>query len=284
MGYLSILNLYKDQTILMFKECYALEKIHGTSTHIKWNYADKRITFASGGENYEKFISFFDKKLLLSKFIEHFPDCNVVIYGEAYGGKLLHMSATYGIESRFIAFDININDMWLSVPKADNVAQKMGLEFVDYAKVSTDLAALDAERDKDSTQAIRNGMGAGKRREGVVLRPLIEVTLNNGDRIITKHKRDEFMETKTPRAVSPEKLKVLSDANEISDEWVTEMRLSHILDKLPKNLSIANMQLVIRAMIVDVLKESKSEIIESKEVIKSISQKTAILFKNRIKK
>ena len=30
MGYMHIDNLYKDQRILQFKECYALEKIHGT--------------------------------------------------------------------------------------------------------------------------------------------------------------------------------------------------------------------------------------------------------------
>ena len=29
MGYIHIGNLYKDQEILLFKECYALEKIHG---------------------------------------------------------------------------------------------------------------------------------------------------------------------------------------------------------------------------------------------------------------
>jgi hypothetical protein len=61
------------------------------------------------------------------------------------------------------------------------------------------------------------------------------------------------------------------------------MRLSHILDKLPKNLSIAQMQLVIKSMIADILKESKGEIVTSKEAIKAIGQKTAMLFKNRIK-
>jgi hypothetical protein len=30
MGYLHIDNLYKSQDILLFKRCYALEKIHGT--------------------------------------------------------------------------------------------------------------------------------------------------------------------------------------------------------------------------------------------------------------
>src|SRR5690348_10996218 len=34
MGYLHIGNLYKTQDLLLFRECYALEKVHGTSAHI----------------------------------------------------------------------------------------------------------------------------------------------------------------------------------------------------------------------------------------------------------
>ena len=61
-----------------------------------------------------------------------------------------------------------------------------------------------------SVQSVRNGVTtpedfilAGRERnaKGVVLRPLIEVTLNNGDRIICKHKCEEFRETATPRPV-----------------------------------------------------------------------------------
>lgn len=36
MGYQHIPNLYKEQAILAQSECYALEKIHGTSAHIKF--------------------------------------------------------------------------------------------------------------------------------------------------------------------------------------------------------------------------------------------------------
>lgn len=32
MSYLHIPNLYKDQTILLLRECFALEKVHGTRT------------------------------------------------------------------------------------------------------------------------------------------------------------------------------------------------------------------------------------------------------------
>lgn len=34
MAYMHIENLYANQTILESKECYAMEKIHGTSAHI----------------------------------------------------------------------------------------------------------------------------------------------------------------------------------------------------------------------------------------------------------
>lgn len=42
MGYLKINNLYKEQTILLFKECYALEKIHGCL------HADSLINMSDG--------------------------------------------------------------------------------------------------------------------------------------------------------------------------------------------------------------------------------------------
>ncbi len=58
MGYLHIDNLYKNQEILMFKECYALEKIHGTSAHITWN--SPALTYSSGGEKHERFVALFE--------------------------------------------------------------------------------------------------------------------------------------------------------------------------------------------------------------------------------
>lgn len=284
MGYLHIQNLYKDQTILMFKECYALEKIHGTSTHISWNYINKTINFFSGGESHEKFVKLFDLEHLKTKFEELFLDSNVIIYGEAYGGKQQGMSKTYGNELKFIAFDVLVDDMWLSVPNAENVANKFNLEFVDYVKTSTKLEDLDAERDKESTQAVRNGCGHGKAREGVVLRPLVEFKTNNGSRVICKHKGAAFDETKTHREVSQEEMKVMVEAKEIAEEYVTEMRLNHVLDKLPQDINIESMKLVIDAMVEDVYREAEGEIVKSKEVTKQISIKTAIMFKKRLQR
>ena len=276
MGFMHIPNLYKDQTVLMFRECYALQKIHGTSAHIK--FEGDSLHFFSGGESHEKFVALFDQESLTEKFKSLGLD-NITVYGEAYGGKQQKMSETYGKELKFAAFDVKIGDFWLDVPNAEQIVLDLGLEFVYYEKVSTDLDELNRMRDMDSQQAIRNGVGAGKREEGVVLRPLTELTKNNGSRVICKHKRDDFRETKTPRKVSIEDLQVLSNANEVADEWVTLMRLAHVLDKVEGGAGMENMRNIIFAMVEDVKREGEAEITWSKAVEKSISKKTAEIFK-----
>jgi phosphotransacetylase len=120
--------------------------------------------------------------------------------------------------------------------------------------------------------------------EGVVLRPLIEVTDNRGNRIMAKHKRDEFRETASPRVVEDiEKLKVLQEADLIVQEWVTQERLKHVLDKLPQDINVESTGKVIAAMIEDVYREGKGEIVESDAVKKAISKKTAGMFKQYLK-
>ncbi len=269
MGYMHIENLYKNQEIMLFKECYAMEKIHGTSAHVA--HKDGALRFFAGGATHSLFVELFNQDFLLEKC----RGINVIVYGEAYGGKLQGMSATYGPNMKFIAFDVQIEGMWLSVPQAEEFCREAGLEFVHYVRISTNLNDIDAQRDAHSVQAVRNGMGDGHIREGVVLRPLIELTKNNGERVISKHKRDEFKETKTQREVDPEKLKVLEDAQAIADEWVTPMRIQHVLDKI-ENPCMEKMRQIMDAMFEDVEREGKDEIVWSAEVKKAVGKATAV--------
>ena len=299
MGYMHIDNLYKNQEILMFKECYALEKIHGTSAHITNKLVNAEqvgfpdgererwaLSYFSGGEKHQRFVELFEGDDALYDYEKLHKGlvgtgCDTVIYGEAYGGKQQGMSSTYGTELRFVAFDVRIGDSWLSVPDAADFCEECGIEFVWFQKVSTDIDILDKVRDAPSIQAKCNGIHTGMPAEGVVLRPLIEMTKNNGSRVMCKHKRDDFRETKTKREVSPERLTILSDAMQIADEWVTSMRLSHVLDKLG-NPSIEKTRDVISAMIEDVKREGDTEIEWSPEVGKAISKATALMFKSRL--
>jgi hypothetical protein len=307
MGYLHIENLYKEQAILAFREAWALEKIHGTSAHITFKYepSDKPVLhFFSGGESNAKFLTLFNVDELLARMVDlGYKDREVTVYGEAYGGSQQGMSHVYGPKLKFIVFDVQIGEKWLSVPDAEDVTKKLGLEFVHYIKVSlvkatvndlgiavveTSLAGVDAQRDALSVQAVRNGVvtpedfmaGKGPVREGVVLRPLIEVTDNRGNRVICKHKGDKFKETATPRpVVDPAKMQVLADANAVANEWVTAQRLSHVLDKLPGH-TIEKMREIISAMTEDVLREGKGEIVESESVKKAIGKKTVEMYKS----
>ncbi len=282
MGYMHIDNLYKNQLILQENECYVLEKIHGTSAHISWKYEGERLIFFSGGAGHEPFTKMFDKDNLKKMFSLIYPDTDVTIYGEAYGGKLQRMSKTYGLEMKFVAFDVKVEDCWLEVPFAAMFVDALGLEFVEWHKCSTDLEILNSHRDKDSTQAIRNGCGEGKLREGIVIRPIQEQVLKSGSRLIVKHKRNEFMETKTPREVSPEQFEIQKNTQTIANEWVTEMRLSHVLDKFPEQTDMSNTKQIILAMIEDVYREGEGEIVKNKDVEKQIGNRTAVLFKKRL--
>jgi len=277
MGYLHIDNLYKNQTILAEKECYALEKIHGTSAHVAFDGTSLR--FFSGGEKHEAFVSLFDESVLIEKFLSlsgDFPG-TLTVYGEAYGGKQQGMRETYGPTLKFVAFEVKQADKWLPVPVAAAICSCLGIEFVYYEKIPTDLRVIDAHRDMDSTQAIRNGIGPGKMREGVVLKPIEEKVDHRGNRVIAKHKRDEFRETKSPRVVTEVPTEII-DAQKAADEWVTEMRLTHVLDKIPGH-SIQQMTTIIAAMVEDVLREGAGEVVDTPALRKALSRKTAVTYK-----
>lgn len=287
MGYLHIENLYRPtaQTILLFRECYALEKVHGTSAHVAWR--DGKLHFFSGGESYDRFLALFDQERL-SECFTSLGHPEVTVYGEAYGGKQQGMRSTYGDKLRFIAFDVKVGDTWLNVPSMDDVATKLGFEVVPWRKVSTDLAALDAERDRPSEVSVRRGIVEPREREGVVLRPLVEMTTSNGSRVIVKHKGDKFSERATPqKVIDPDKLVVLTAAQAIADEWVTSMRLDHVLQALQANgndvSDIATTPKVIAAMLTDVEREASGEIVMSRDAKAAIGRKTAELFKSKLK-
>lgn len=282
MSYVHLPQLYKDPSMLLFRECYALEKVHGTSAHITWK--DNQLHLSPGAASIHAFRMCFDTEALQNK-ISSLGLPEVTIYGEAYGGKMQGMSHHYGEQMRFIVFDVRYGEQqWLTVPEMDKVATFLGLEVVPWQKIPATLEAFDAARDAPSEVSVRRGITTPCEREGIVLRPLIEVINNIGERVIAKHRIEKYSERATPQKVlSAETLKVLSDARAIADEWVVPMRLVHILDKVqPEGLK--DTPKVIAAMVEDVYREAAGEIVESKEVQIAIGRKTVELFKLHLEK
>jgi hypothetical protein len=285
MSYLHIPNLYKSQEILLFKQCFAMEKIDGTSGHLCWSAAkneniDRKgnLRFFSGGSDYERFVELFNAEELREKIEAKCVPSPCYIYGEVYGGKMQGMKKVYGEKLKFVVFEVKLGDSWLSVPDAEDVSKSLGLEFVYYKLIPATIEAIDAERDALSEQAKRNMMGDHPR-EGIVLRPLIEVTMNNGERIIVKHKTEACRETATSRPVSPESIKILSDAKAIATEWVTRERLHHIFGHEKIECAVENISKIIPIMIEDILREGSGEIIDSPKARREIGRLTAFYIK-----
>lgn len=282
MGYQHIENLYRATIILMLRECYALEKVHGTSARIIWK--DGAVRFNSGGGSHDAFTALFNEPDLVERFTK-LGHPSVSVFGEFFGGKMNRQAWRYGPDMRFQAFEVKIGDAWLNVPNAHDVTNKLGLTFVDYEKISTDMESIDRARDAPSSAAIVVGLH-GMPREGVVLRPLVELFTSNGSRIIAKHKRDEERETRTPRKVG-EVPEVLADADQVAFEWVTPTRLEHVLGDLRKKGTEANRvehtKMVIDAMAENVLREGDGEIVVSKAVGAAIGRATAKLFQKHLK-
>ena len=163
MSYLKIPNLYRNQDVMMTgPKVYALEKIHGTSAHVKLTQTNPgvwEVNLYSGGEKHVDFSAVIEKCFKPTKL----PDLvkifkaekEIVIYGEAYGGNQQRMTKTFGPEKRFVAFDVTVDGKWLDVPSAENVATELGLDFVPWELVDNNYASLDAHRDMKSRQAAK---------------------------------------------------------------------------------------------------------------------------------
>lgn len=284
MGYRHIENLRRNQTILMFKECWAMEKIHGTSAHIRWD-ADhaEQIKFYSGGEKHEKFVSLFDIDALRESFLRLGRD-QMVVYGEAYGGKQQGMSKLYGPQLCFVVFEVMTGaDTWLNVPNSAGVAESLGLEFVPFQKCSTDLDELTALRDAPSRIAVRRGCEPAIG-EGLVLKPLQEFRDHRNERIIVKYKTEQFSERKSKKdtKVEPARAEQLTEAEAIANEWVTDMRLRHVIGALEaakqRSLASRDIPALLAMMQEDVTREGGDELVMSQDAARAIKRKTVELF------
>ncbi len=307
MGYLHIDNLYKNRTIidpLINDEVYCMEKIHGTSAHLKWT--GSTIEYFSGGEKLEAFKSIFNHEALTKAFVRLSGYNVCTVFGEAYGGKCQKMSETYGPKLKFVAFDFQTTrytysyptgdtgnySVWQDVPTAQKACMDLGLEFVHFVRLTTfNPADIDAERDRDSVQAVRNGMGPGKLREGIVIRPVIERTYKNGERMIAKHKRPEFSESNRNHLaeVDPSKAASTAFGQNVAMTHVTPMRMEHVVDHLlasreDKDITFADIPALIRMMQEDVVRECEEETWKAheKSIDKAIGGRTVQLIKERI--
>jgi len=271
MGYKKIPNLYKDKRILEFKRVYALEKIDGSWWSVQ--KIDGQVKLNIRGIPYELGVQAFNLEEL-----QELED-GIIIYGEGYGGKIQGMSHVYGDKIRFVAFDVYVGHKKLCVPDAEELCRGIGLDFVPYKLIDTDIDSINSARDEYSRQAEKNGMGDNCPSEGIVLRPPFEVRLNNDSYLVAKHKNEQRRETKTKRSLTDEELKVLRVAQDIAEEWVTPERLRHVSSAIQREILPENIPFLIQEMLKDIEVEAEGEIVWTRNTKSAISRKTANLVK-----
>lgn len=296
MGYMHIDNLAKNDSVLMFRKVWATEKVHGTSAHVSWNPDRKEIVYFNGGASRDAFVALFDKAFE-ERFMElvdvNGRDISVTVFGEAYGGKMQGMSATYGKVLKFIVFEVKIGDSWLSFDKVVEIGERLQLDVVPGEVIDCTEEELTRVRNLPSEVAVMCGCGENEDRygnkpplrEGIVIRPLVELRMSNGDRVIAKYKNPDFSETKSRKDCNypSEKRREYEAAAKVVDDYVTDARLGHVLDAIGlQDPNIQDLGKVLPAMVEDVLRESKGEVPDTKEIRRMIGGKTVPLFKKRI--
>jgi hypothetical protein len=132
-------------------------------------------------------------------------------------------------------------------------------------------------------------MGPGLLREGIVIRPLLEEKDKNGKRVIYKfvNKCPPFSELKD-RPNLGEMVKVMTNQKEIVDQWVTQVRMQHVLDDFKSNLQNdeENKRMetnklipeIVSLFVKDVQKEHNGSIVWSSTIEKAIKSAAGTMF------
>lgn len=168
------------------------EKIDGTNVRIMWD--GHNVTFGGRTDNAQMPIPLIQtlNKMFLGitneqLFEQQFGEKDVVLYGEGYGGKIQSGSA-YTQEQSFILFDIKVGGKFLTREVVECIAKSFNVQVVPICLTGTIKEAIDYVRTKPNSIIAEQP----KESEGVVGRPLVELTDFRGNRLIIKIKVCDF--------------------------------------------------------------------------------------------
>lgn len=119
-------------------------------------------------------------------FYEVFGDSSATIYGEGYGGKIQKGGGNYGLDQKFVVFDVRVGNVWLDRDSVRDVAEKLGL---------TTVPEIGGGSLQDCVRIVKDGLKScwgDFTAEGIVARPGVDLVDRFGNRIIAKIKHRDF--------------------------------------------------------------------------------------------
>lgn len=165
------------------------EKVDGTNVRITYYSENEQLTIDGKTDNADmpKELTFSLTEMLnkrLSKFKSIFSKpAKIVLYGEGYNKE----GKGYEHFNDFILFDVRIDTWWLSSNNVTDIANNLEIDRVPIIGHGTLFDAIELTR-KGINSRVVPGLA-----EGIVARPLVELSTRSNHRIITKIKTIDFL-------------------------------------------------------------------------------------------
>ncbi len=284
--------LYRVPELRHFRTVIATEKIHGTNARIGWIDGTLRV----GGRNEELTETntnfglynwvMANKDAWIERLRETFDAANAVVYGEWYGPKI-QKGVNYGAEKQFRAFDVRVNDVLLDWDDYQAVCVRLNVSMAPlvYQGPYDENAFLDLRHRISVVGQLAGVDDPENTWEGIVVRPPIMVRSKRGEWVMAKFKDEAFEERKSLKK-TPLSPVDTAEADAFAAEWVTPMRLEHVLQQAREQGvagdSMRDMGHVLRLMAEDVRRESGTADDLWQQVHKAVARDTKERFQERL--
>lgn len=167
------------------------EKIDGTN--IRVIYDGNSVVFNGKTDNaqipsklYLKLTELFNVEKMASVF-----DCPVCLYGEGYGAGIQKGGIYIPDGCNFILFDVFV-DIWLKRPDVCDIANKLNIPVVPIIGSGSLYDAIKMVESGFASEVAPQQLTGRATAEGLVMRPMVEMSNRRGERIITKIKHKDF--------------------------------------------------------------------------------------------
>jgi len=165
------------------------EKIDGTNIRVIIG-SDRTVFYGkTGNAQIPPFLrSKLEELFPLGKLHDTFPDEKeiVCLYGEGYGAKIQSGGGYTPDGCGFILFDVKVGKWWLKREDVEEIAHKLGILAVPIISYGTLQEAVDMAQFPTPSRI------GNRDREGLVMRPEVDLLDRAGNRIIAKIKFKDF--------------------------------------------------------------------------------------------
>ncbi|MFH1654926.1 MAG: RNA ligase family protein [Pseudomonadota bacterium] len=287
-------NLDEMTSIYNLDEVIVTEKVHGSSMRIGMidgalRIGGRRLEFTNispESKDGQGFVSWVIDTGLNQRLQEKFSDHDITFYGEWFGSGTpkrgwpkIQKGIRYIDGNDFRVFDVKLDGKYLAQDEVEKYATMVGLKTLPVLyRGKPDEKTFFSFIDTFSRLGKENGIDDPQNTiEGIVIRPVEFMWAENRDPMMAKLKIGKWAERasmskgpKTPK----KKREIIPGAEEFAKEFVTEMRLEHILDQLREekiDIAPTAMGEVMKRMGQDIKREGETALTEASLEWKDVS-------------